>query len=55
MKVRLGRRIVFTGSHNMTSSANKINDELFVGVRGPSMHDAYTKHFDRIWAVADRY
>lgn len=46
------RRLVYTGSHNLTASANKINDELFIGIRGPSTYDAYAKHFDRIWGDA---
>jgi hypothetical protein len=49
------RRLVFTGSHNLTASANKINDELFLGIRGPSVLDAYTAHFDRVWAQSDPY
>lgn len=43
------KRLVFTGSHNLTASANAINDELFIGLRGASIYDAYVGHFNRVF------
>jgi phosphatidylserine/phosphatidylglycerophosphate/cardiolipin synthase-like enzyme len=49
------KRLVFTGSHNLTASANNINDELFIGLRGASIYDAYVAHFDRVFAKSDAF
>ena len=49
------KRLVFTGSHNLTASANAINDELFIGLRGASIYNAYVAHFDRVFAASDAF
>jgi len=49
------KRLVFTGSHNLTASANKINDELFIGIRGQGVFDVYTAHFERVWSKYDLF
>jgi phosphatidylserine/phosphatidylglycerophosphate/cardiolipin synthase-like enzyme len=44
------RKIVFTGSHNLTHSAKWQNDELIVKVADNApMYDAFKLHFDRMW------
>ncbi len=41
------RPIVFTGSHNLSLSALRHNDELFVKVNdSPALYDAYFNHFN---------
>jgi phosphatidylserine/phosphatidylglycerophosphate/cardiolipin synthase-like enzyme len=40
------RKIVFTGSHNWTQSANETNDELFVKVDNARVYDAFQTHFN---------
>jgi phosphatidylserine/phosphatidylglycerophosphate/cardiolipin synthase-like enzyme len=40
------RKLVFTGSHNWTASANYENDELFVKVDSAAMYDAFYGHFN---------
>lgn len=39
------KKIVFTGSHNWTSSANGLNDELFVRIEDDATYDSFVKHF----------
>lgn len=41
------RKIVFTGSHNLTKSANDTNDELLVKVANPAIYPAYVAHFEQ--------
>lgn len=39
------RKVVFTGSHNWTTSANDLNDELFVRIEDDRTYDAFVGHF----------
>ena len=44
---------IFTGSHNITASAQRENDELLVRIdRSPYAHSAFRDHFDRAWFSA---
>lgn len=43
------KKIVFTGSHNWTKSANETNDELFVRIDNPRVYDAFVRHFNRAY------
>jgi len=40
------RKIAFTGSHNLTQSANSTNDELFVKIEDGKTYDALLGHFN---------
>lgn len=40
------KKIVFTGSHNLTSSANDLNDELCVKIENPVVYDQFVDHFE---------
>ena len=46
------RKLVFTGSHNWTSSANRRNDELFVRVDGAPVYAKFLDHFNAAKASA---
>ena len=39
------RFLVFTGSHNLTTSANSENDELFVRYESKTLYTAFQRHF----------
>jgi len=43
-------RVVWVGSHNLTRNALVRNDETFLLVNDPGLHDAFVANFDRIWA-----
>jgi hypothetical protein len=45
------RYIVFTGSHNLTLSALRYNDELILKLADSKpLHDLFVDHFERAWA-----
>lgn len=45
------RYIVFTGSHNLTQSALRYNDELILKLADSKpLHDIFVDHFQRAWA-----
>jgi phosphatidylserine/phosphatidylglycerophosphate/cardiolipin synthase-like enzyme len=48
------RKLVFTGSHNWTQSANYVNDELFVRLEGKGIYDAYVSHFETAFDTGKR-
>lgn len=48
------RKLVFTGSHNWTASANDLNDELLVKVEAPGVYEAYDAHFDAEFSSGER-
>lgn len=41
------QKLVFTGSHNWTQSANSVNDELLVKIANPKVYDAFLTHVDQ--------
>lgn len=49
------RRIVFTGSHNLSHSANYINDELFVKLEDDTIYTAFRYSWERMTADEDVY
>jgi phosphatidylserine/phosphatidylglycerophosphate/cardiolipin synthase-like enzyme len=40
------QKLVFTGSHNWTQSANSVNDELLVKIANPAVYGSFKKHLD---------
>ena len=40
---------VLTGSHNLTKSALRDNDEILVEIQSPSVYDAYSHHWWSAW------
>lgn len=40
---------VFTGSHNWTISALRLNDEVILKLWDPAMISAFKANFDKIW------
>jgi hypothetical protein len=49
------RRIVFTGSHNLSHSANYLNDELFVKLEDDTIYAAFRYSWERMTADEDVY
>lgn len=49
------RRLVFTGSHNLTASANYINDELFIKVEDGPIYQGFKDSWERMTADEDVY
>jgi phosphatidylserine/phosphatidylglycerophosphate/cardiolipin synthase-like enzyme len=49
------RRIVFTGSHNLSHSANYLNDELFVKLEDNNIYAAFRYSWERMTADEDVY
>jgi phosphatidylserine/phosphatidylglycerophosphate/cardiolipin synthase-like enzyme len=47
-------KMVVTGSHNWTKSANTKNDELLVSVKDDSLFKQYKKHFETAFERGDR-
>jgi hypothetical protein len=45
------RFLVFTGSHNLTTSANSENDELFVRYESKTLYTAFHRHFGNAYAA----
>lgn len=41
------RKVVLTGSHNLTASANYVNDELLVKIVNPPVYASFVAHFDK--------
>lgn len=41
------QKLVFTGSHNWTQSANSVNDELLVKIANPAVYSSFKKHLDK--------
>jgi phosphatidylserine/phosphatidylglycerophosphate/cardiolipin synthase-like enzyme len=49
------RRIVFTGSHNLSHSANYLNDELFVKLEDDTIYAGFRYSWERMTADEDVY
>ena len=49
------RRIVFTGSHNLSESANYLNDELFVKLEDDSIYAGFRYSWERMTEDEDVY
>jgi len=49
------RRIVFTGSHNLSESANYLNDELFVKLEDDTIYASFRYSWERMTADEDGY
>jgi hypothetical protein len=49
------RRIVFTGSHNLSHSANYLDDELFVKLEDDTTYAAFRYSWVRMTAGEDVY
>lgn len=49
------RRIVFTGSHNLSESANYLNDELFVKLEDDAIYAGFRYSWERMTADEDVY
>lgn len=47
------QKLVFTGSHNWTQSANSINDELLVKIANPKVYDAFLVQLDKEFKAGD--
>jgi phosphatidylserine/phosphatidylglycerophosphate/cardiolipin synthase-like enzyme len=47
------RKLVFTGSHNWTYSANYSNDELFARLESADLYSSYYKHFNDAYNTGD--
>ena len=51
----LPRKIVVTGSHNWSVSANKHNDELLVKVENAALYDQHVLHFNAAYSTGSSY
>jgi phosphatidylserine/phosphatidylglycerophosphate/cardiolipin synthase-like enzyme len=49
---KAGRKIVFTGSHNLSGSALRNNDEILIKVENTGVAGAYDKNFSTMWSRA---
>ena len=47
------QKLVFTGSHNWTQSANYVNDELLVKIANPAVYAAFKTQVDREFDAGD--
>jgi phosphatidylserine/phosphatidylglycerophosphate/cardiolipin synthase-like enzyme len=52
---RSSRRLVFTGSHNLTGDANYTNDELLVRLNDATMYEAFRDSWTRMTTDEDAY
>jgi phosphatidylserine/phosphatidylglycerophosphate/cardiolipin synthase-like enzyme len=47
-------KMVVTGSHNWTKSANKLNDEVLVTIRGEEIYNQYKNHFQTVFETGHK-
>lgn len=46
------QKVTFTGSHNLTRAALRLNDETMLRIDQDAVHDQYRGNFGQVWAVA---